>query len=363
MTGENNMNQYGVILAGGGGTRFWPLSRQHKPKQLLNLSGREIMINEAADRLLTVMNGDSVFVVTSEQQAPAMAEATRGRLAPENILVEPAARNTAACIAYAAMKLLKTRGDGIMVITPADHYIENVPALTELFRLAARAAEENDALITIGIKPTFPSTGYGYIRYEQDGAPVRRVRAFREKPDEKIAEEYLASGDYAWNSGMFIWRASYFLEVLKAYAPDIHGAIEEIGAAMGTPREQEVLHRVYPTIRSISVDYAVMEPCARDGRILMIPGDCGWSDVGSWDALNAFHRPDEDGNILLGDVTAAGVRNSIIYSSKRVVTALNVENLIIVETPDAIMVCDRDSVQDVKKLVERLEQGGRNEVL
>ena len=357
------MNQYGVILAGGGGTRFWPLSRQHRPKQLLNLSGREIMIDEAVDRLLTVVDRDSVFVVTSEQQASAMVDATRGRLTPDNILVEPAARNTAACIAYAAMKLLKSRGDGVMVVTPADHYIEDVPALTRLFGQAVRAAEENDALITIGIKPAFPSTGYGYIRYELGDAPVRRVRAFKEKPDEKTAGEYLASGDYAWNSGMFIWRAGYFLEVLKECARDIFDAIDEIGAAMGTPREQEVLCRVYPTIRSISVDYAVMEPCARRGKILMIPGDCGWSDVGSWDALNVFHRPDENGNILLGDVTAVGVRNSIVYSSKRVVTALNVENLIIVETPDAIMVCDRDSVQDVKKLVERLEEDRRDEVL
>lgn len=357
------MKHYGVILAGGGGTRFWPLSRQHRPKQLLNLSGKDLMINEAVDRLLTVVARDDLYVVTSAQQAPAMLEATRGRLTPGGILVEPAARNTAACIAYAAMKLVKTRGDGVMLVTPSDHFIQDVPALTGLFRQAIQTAEDRDALVTIGIRPTFPSTGYGYIRYEPGDAPVRRVLAFREKPDEATALAYLSSGDYAWNSGMFIWRAGYFLEVLRECARDIYDGIEAIGGAMNTPREAEVLREVYPAIRGISVDYAVMEPCARQGRLLMLPGDCGWSDVGSWDAMRAFHAPDGDGNILLGDVAAVGVKNSIVYASKRVVTALDVENLVIVETPDAILVCNKDSVQDVKKIVEALEKGRRDEVL
>lgn len=357
------MNRYGVIMAGGGGTRFWPLSRQHRPKQLLNLSGKGVMVNEAADRLLTVVDRERLFVVTGAQQAEGMAEVTKGCLLPENILVEPAARNTTACIAYAAKKIVKQHGDGIMVVTPSDHTIRDVPALTGLFERAIRAAEDNDALITIGIRPTFPATGYGYIRYEQGDTSVRQVTAFKEKPDEQTAKAYLERGDYAWNSGMFIWRAGYFLDVLRENAPDIHDAIEVIGDAMGTPHEQAVLNAVYPTIRGISVDFAIMEPCAKLGKLLMIPGDCGWSDVGSWDALSAFHAPDEDGNILLGDVVAEGVKNSIVYSSKRVVTALNVENLIIVETPDAIMVCDRNSVQDVKKVVEQLENRCRDEVL
>ena len=358
------MNHYGVIMAGGGGTRFWPLSRQKTPKQLLNLSGKDLMVNEAVDRMATVIGKSNIFIVTADVQAPSMITATQGKVFPRNILAEPAARNTAACIGYAAMEILRKYGDGVMIITPADHYIEDVPALTEIFKTAILTAEEQDKLVTIGLKPTFPSTGFGYIKYDAEVEnPVKPVIEFREKPDEDTAKKYVESGRYAWNSGMFIWKASLILKKLEEYTPDIYEDLKTIGDAMNTPQEQEVLHEVYPNIRKISIDYAVMEPSAAKDDVLVIPGDCGWNDVGSWDMMDILHKPDENQNILLGDVVAVDVKDAVIYSSGRTVTAVDVENIVIVETPDAIMVCSKDKAQDVKKIVDALNEAGRKELL
>lgn len=358
------MNHYGVIMAGGGGTRFWPLSREKTPKQLLNLSGRDLMVNEAVERMATVIGKSNIFIVTTDAQAPAMIAATRGRVFPRNILVEPAARNTAACIGYAAMEIYRKYGDGVMIITPADHYIEDVPALTEIFKTAILAAEEENKLVTIGLKPLFPSTGFGYIKYDAEiDSAVKPVIEFREKPDEETAKKYVKTGHYAWNSGMFIWKASLILKMLEEYVPDVYEGLKKIGEAMNNPEEQDVLHAIYPNIRKISIDYAVMEPSAAKGDVQVILGDCGWNDVGSWDMLGILHKPNHDNNILLGDVIALDVNNSVIYSSTRTVTAVDVENIIIVETHDAIMVCRKDKAQEVKKIVDKLIETGRKELL
>lgn len=358
------MNHYGVIMAGGGGTRFWPLSRQKTPKQLLNLSGNDLMVNEAVDRMATVIGKSNIFIVTAEVQAPAMITATQGKVFPRNILAEPAARNTAACIGYAAMEIYRKYDDGVMIITPADHYIENVDALTEIFKTAIITAEEQDKLVTIGLKPTFPSTGFGYIKYDPSTPDsVKPVIEFREKPDEETAQSYIDSGNYAWNSGMFIWKASLILNKLKEYVPDIYADLKTIGDAMNTPREQEVLHEVYPKIRKISIDYAVMEPGAKNGEILCIPGDCGWNDVGSWDMMDILHKPDENNNVLLGDTVTINVKDSVIYSQSRIITALDIENIVIVETPDAVLVCSKDKAQNVKQIVDHLKDNQRDELL
>ena len=358
------MNHFGVIMAGGGGTRFWPLSRQKTPKQLLNLSGKDLMVNEAVDRMATVIGKNNIFIVTADVQATSMITATEGKVFPQNVLAEPAARNTAACIGYAAIEIMKRYGDGVMIITPADHYIEDVPALTDIFRLALTTAEDEDKLVTIGLKPTFPSTGFGYIKYDASGeGQIKQVVAFKEKPDEETAKEYVESGEYAWNSGMFIWKASLILQKLQELTPDIYEDLMKIGDAINTPNEQEVLREVYPNIRKISIDYAVMEPCAAKGDVIVIPGDCGWNDVGSWDMMDVLHDPDEDGNICVGDVVAIDAKDTVIYSSTRTVTAVDVENLVIVETPDAIMVCPKDKAQNVKKIVDSLNEAGRNELL
>ena len=356
------MNHYGLILAGGGGTRFWPLSRQKTPKQLLNLSGKDCMVNEAVDRMANVIGKSNLFIITSELQASQMINVTEGRVYQRNILAEPAARNTAACIGYAAMYILHRYGDGVMVITPADHYIRDREKLSDTFRLAVTTAEETDRLVTIGLKPSFPATGYGYIRYG-GGGEVKTVREFKEKPDAETAGKYIASGDYAWNSGMFIWKASVILEKIRRYAPDVYGDLEKIAAAANTPEEQEVLHAVYPGIRSISIDYAVMEPAAAAGDVLGIPCDCGWNDIGSWDMLEVLHEKDPRGNVLIGDAVTVDTADTIVYSASRTVAAVGVANLVIVETQDAVLVCEKDRAQDVKKIVDTLKEQGREDLV
>lgn len=358
------MKKYGVIMAGGGGTRFWPLSRQKTPKQLLNLSGKELMVNEAIDRLSYTAGKNDIFIVTNRAQVEPMLKATSGRIKPDHILSEPSARNTAACIGYAAMEILKKYGDGIMIITPSDAYILDNAAFTRVLAEAVQAAETQDKLVTVGITPTFPATGYGYIKFDktQDSA-AKTVAEFKEKPDEKNAKTYLASGDYAWNSGMFIWKASVILDKFSKLIPDIYADLCKIGDAMGTENETAVVNEVYPNIRKISVDYAIMEPSAAEGDVLTVPGEFGWNDVGSWDMMNVLHSKDENGNILLGDIVAINTKNTTIYSSGRTVAAVDVENLVIVETSDAVMVCRKEKAQDVKLIVDELNAKSRKELL
>lgn len=358
-----NMQRYGVIMAGGGGTRFWPLSRQKTPKQMLNLSGKELMINETIDRMATVVPMENIFVVTAAVQAPDMLTATTGRVNPEHVLAEPAARNTAACIGYAAMEIMKKYGDGVMLITPADHYIKDVSTLTKLFDSAIDAAEKTDKLVTIGVRPTFASTGFGYIKYQRSDETAMPVVEFREKPDAETAQQYVASGEYVWNSGMFIWKASVILEKFREYIPDIYADLERIGTAMGTEDEKNVIAEVYPNIRKISIDYAIMEPSAVKGDVLTVPGNFGWNDVGSWDMMSVLHEPDEHGNVLLGNTLAIDTTNSICYSSGKLVSVVGLDNMIVVETPDAILVCPKDRAQDVKLIVDQLSEQEKKEYL
>jgi mannose-1-phosphate guanylyltransferase len=251
-----------------------------------------------------------------------------------------------------------------MVITPSDAYIKDTAAFTRTLSEAVKAAEEQDKLVTIGITPTFPATGYGYIKFDktQDTA-AKTVAEFKEKPDEETAKSYLATGAYAWNSGMFIWKASTILKKFERFISDIYADLNKIGDAMGTENEYEVVNEVYPNIRKISVDYAIMEPSAANGDVLVVPGEFGWNDVGSWDMMGVLHEADENENITIGDTLTINTTNSIVYSSKKLVAVVDVDNLVVVETPDAIMVCDKEKAQDVKLIVDTLNEVGRKELL
>ena len=354
------MKTYGVIMAGGGGTRFWPLSRQTTPKQLLNLSGKDLMVNEAIDRLSKTADKNDIFIVTNKTQVAKMLEATNGRIQKNHILSEPSARNTAACIGYAALEIIKKYGDGIMVITPSDAYIKNESEFTRILGIAVKAAEEKDALVTVGITPTFAATGYGYIKFQKTGESVLKVLEFKEKPDEATAKKYVESGEYAWNSGMFIWKASTILKNFERFLPDIYADLQKIGDAMNTANELKVIDEVYPKITSISIDYGIME---KADNVYVVPGEFGWNDVGSFDMLGVLHDADENGNIKIGDQINVDTKNCITYSSGRLVATIGLENVVVIETGDAILVCDKNKVQDVKKVVEQLKAAGRTELL
>lgn len=352
------MKIFGIIMAGGGGTRFWPLSRRLTPKQLLNLSGRDILLNEAAERL-ELLNCNDIFVVTNAAQVANTRSLTGGKIADANIFAEPCSRNTAACIGYAAVRIKKLYGDGVMVITPSDAYIRDANGFAQTLQKGIKAASEGDNLVTVGIEPVFPATGYGYIQYG-GGGEAKKVLRFVEKPCFEKAVEYLRAGDYLWNSGMFVWKASVILREFREYLPEVYARLQNIYDAVGTAGEDEVIQREYPLIPSVSVDVGIME---KSKRILVIPGNFGWSDVGSWDMLGAVHSKDRNGNITVGDSLLIDCKNTTAYSGGRLVAALGVENLIIVDAPDAVMVCPADKAQDVKKIVERLTEEGREELL
>ncbi len=355
------MKTFGVILAGGGGTRFWPLSRKDLPKQFLNLTGSDLMVNETVDRLAEFVDKNEIWIVTSSAQTPMMIEATKGRVDASHILSEPAARNTSACIGYAAMEILKKYGDGVMCILPSDHYIKEPEQYTGLMKRAVAVAEKTGRLVTIGVKPTFASTGYGYIQYRKGKSKeYYDVVDFVEKPDIRTAKAYVKSGSFLWNSGMFVWKASTILGYFKRLLPDIYEKLVQIGEAMGTPREREVLEAVYPTIPKISIDYGIME---RADKVLVLIGEFGWNDVGSWDALQALYEPDEDGNIIYGEQVHLDTKNCISYAKSKLIAALGVEDLIIVEADDAILVCHKDKAQEVKNIVERLKEEGKEQYL
>ena len=352
------MKTYGVIMAGGGGTRFWPLSRKVKPKQFLNLSGKDTMVMDTANRLCRVADKEDIFIVTGEKFVESTIKSTTGLLKADHILGEPAARNTAACIGYAAMEIIKKYEDGVMCIAASDHFIKDEDEYERVMKMAVSLADQKDALVTIGIKPTFPSTGYGYIRSNRDvAAEYYAVEEFVEKPDLETAAEYLASGRYAWNSGMFVWKASVILKYFKELLPDIYAHLVTIGEAMGTEREKQVIQEVYPIIPKISVDYGIME---RAKGVLMVEGDFGWNDVGSFDALEEIYQKDENGNVVLANGCLLDTNSCILYGDgDKLIATLGVENLIIAQTKDIILVCDKSKAQDIKRFPETLEKSGK----
>lgn len=363
------MKRYGVIMAGGGGTRFWPLSRKERPKQLLNLSGKDFMINETLDRLSSAVERENMFIVTNVSQAELMKKETEGKLWKDHILSEPAARNTSACIGYAAMEILRKYGDGIMCVLPSDHFVKDEEEFKNVLEAAMAAAEQTDALITIGIEPSFAATGYGYIKSKQgSGTSIGDinnknysiVEEFVEKPDEETAKKYIKSGDYLWNSGMFIWKASTILSYMEWLLPDVYHCLSEIGDAMGTEKEQETIEKIYPLIPKISIDYGIME---KADNVLVIPGNFGWNDIGSLDMLCLMKEADENGNVRYGETLCEDSSNCIIYGTDKLVATMGLENMIVVQTKDAVLVCPKDRAQEVKTIVDQLAEQGRERYL
>lgn len=352
-----------VILAGGSGTRFWPLSRAELPKQVLNITGNDVMINETIKRCESLISSENNFIVTAASQEQKISDVLLPEVPRSNIFTEPSARNTAPCILYAALKLKKVYGDGVMCVFPSDQYITQSDEFSRILAKAVALAEKSDKLITLGIKPTFPSTGYGYINFDNtqqtDGA--YRVNEFVEKPSYDKASAYLKAGTFLWNSGIFIWKLSTIISNFQRYLPRIYDRMIGWYDTIGTPAEREVLEEVYPTLQKISIDFGILE---RSDEVLVFPADMGWNDVGSWDALGAIFPPDEQGNILRADDhLLLDTTDCIIYSEKQLVTTIGLNNMIVVSTGDALMVCPKSMAQDVKRIVDGLGQKGMKEYL
>jgi mannose-1-phosphate guanylyltransferase len=359
------MNKFATILAGGGGTRFWPLSRQEMPKQLLNISGNDIMLNDTIERFKGIIPQENTVIVTNRSQAALLESIMHSSVLKGNILIEPVARNTAASILFAALSIEKFHGESLMVVLPSDHHITDEDQFRTTLDEACTVAMETDKIVTIGIKPTFPSTGYGYISYENEPlstnpVAVYEVAEFVEKPNFKRAQAYLSSGNYLWNSGMFIWKTSVIIENFKRYLPRLYKTMLPISEYLGTEQEEEVINRIYPTLQNISIDYGILERC---DDVVVLSGNFGWNDVGSWDALGAIFPPDESGNIVKANHMGIDTRNSIIYGNGRLITTIGIDGLIIADTEDALLICPKDKAQSVKEIVDMLKEKGMKEYM
>lgn len=356
-----------VIMAGGVGTRFWPRSREKSPKQLLEILGKGTMIQNTVKRLDGTIDIRDVFVVTNRVQK-ALVHKQLESLPEENIIVEPVGRNTAACIGLAALHVQRIDPAAIMVVLPADHIIPDVAEFKRVIFVAAETAAASGSLLTIGIKPTHPETGYGYIQvFNEDGAHnpyfakgVFKVKTFAEKPNLQTAERFLASGDFLWNSGMFVWRVDAILREIERCLPDLHNELKKIDKAIGLSSYQSTLDLVYGLIRGISIDYGVMEKAE---KVYVIPGEFGWSDIGSWDEVYRLSGKDDSGNSITGTVIQRDTTNSYVYSPNKVVATIGVSDLIIVNTDDALLVCRRGQSQDVKEVSDYLRRKQMNEFL
>jgi len=346
---------YALIMAGGGGERFWPKSRQAYPKQLHKIFGNRTMIQETVDRISSLVPRERIIVITTAVQAPLIKKQLSG-VPASAIVAEPLGRDTAACIALGAAIVMERDRDGIMVVLPADHLIRDVKRLVANLRDACQVAWERDCLITLGIKPTGPATGYGYIR-EGKGldcglkTTFARVAAFTEKPDAATARRYLKRGHYVWNSGMFVWRAAVIADTLRKYMPDLYRGYERIRKAIASPGREKVVRSVYAGLRKVSIDYGVME---KADNTIVARADFDWDDVGSWLALERHVPADKNRNVILGESVALNTKRCIIIAEGGIVGCLGLKDIIVVKTPDAVLVSHRSALQDLKKIIQEL---------
>ncbi|HEV8579743.1 MAG TPA: sugar phosphate nucleotidyltransferase [Thermoanaerobaculia bacterium] len=344
-----------LILAGGSGTRFWPLSRKRRPKQLLALEGERSLLRETFERLRPLVAPEAVWVCTTE----ALAAPVRSELPevpPAQILLEPEGRNTAPAIGWSVRSMPEEARRGAVAVLPADHRVGEPAAFRRTLEQAAKVVEREDRVIALGVVPRWAETGYGYLELEPDAGPdgVRRVRRFVEKPSAENAARFLASGNYLWNAGIFVFRGSTLLDLLERLQPELARGLEEIAAAPGRLRE------LYGRLPADSIDYAVMEKL--DG-ISTLPLDCGWSDLGSWEALDEVLPKDARGNSGRGERLAVDARSNLLFADQGTIAVLGVEGLVVVRTGDAVLVCPKSRSQEVKKLVAELTARQREDLL
>ncbi|MGH9712487.1 MAG: mannose-1-phosphate guanylyltransferase [Candidatus Acidiferrales bacterium] len=362
MTGKS-LPVCAVLLAGGRGTRFWPRSRMRTPKQLLNITGNKTMLRETADRLVPIFGHRNFWAVTNVEQVAAVRRELRG-VPASHILAEPVGRNTAAAIGLAAIHLAREHGDALMAVLPADSYVRDTARYRSLVRAALEQARGAGNLVVLGVQPTRPETGYGYIERgalcaHPRGVTAYEVKRFTEKPNLPLARKYVSSGKYLWNAGMFFWRVSAFLENLQRFLPATHHALIELSRAIGTRKYESALRRIYLRLENISVDFAVMEPATRISgprHVSVIPAKVGWSDIGSWAAVYELLASKPGENVSAGPSFMLDTEGNYFWSPKKFIAAIGVRDLVLVETDDAILLCSRERSQGVGKIVKWLEQ-------
>ena len=358
------MKTTALIMAGGRGERFWPKSRKQTPKQFLCLTDSDrTMIQSTVDRILPLVSAEDIFIATNRDYK-ALVREQLPEIPEENILCEPMARNTAPCIGWGAVAIRKKYGEAVMLVLPSDHMITQPHLFRKTLRNAVKIAEASDALVTLGIAPSAPDTGYGYIQYENEPSEeydnAFRVKRFVEKPDLETAKGYVASGEYLWNSGMFIWKTSAILRETEAHLPENYALLTGMEEAMGTAEEEKKIAELFGRMKPISIDYGVME---RTKDVYVLPSMFGWDDVGSWLAVERMSTANDSGNVIRGDVVTVSSRRCIVQGGERLIAMVGLEDVIIVDTKDALLVCAKDSAGEIKKVPEILRAVNRTELL
>lgn len=355
-------NYYAVIMAGGGGTRLWPLSRKTKPKQMLSLIEESSLFQITINRLLGIFPTDRILVVTVEEQAQGLQNQCPD-IPPENYLIEPMPRGTASVVGLASLALLDRDPDAVMAIQTSDHYINNQVGFEQLLYAAFDVAQQG-YLVTLGIQPSFPATGYGYIQRGEVIAKYKDLYAyqairFKEKPEEEDAQAMLMSGDHAWNSGMFVWRADRIREEIAVQMPSLSKRMDLISASWDSPRRGDRISEIWPHLTTETIDYGIMEGAE---RVAVIPAEgLGWSDIGSWDALYDLLPGDENGNIVMsGEHFSLDSHDSLFYGGQehRLIVTIGVNDLVVVDTGDVLLVCCKDQAQKVRQVVDELKKKG-----
>ncbi|MGE5218406.1 MAG: mannose-1-phosphate guanylyltransferase [Chloroflexota bacterium] len=362
------INCFSVIIAGGKGTRFWPLSRARRPKQLLKILSHKSLLQETAERVYPLSGRKQTLVITVADQIAALRRELRA-LPKTNFLAEPVGKNTAPCIGLAALEVIRQNPDAIMIVLPADHWIADGVAFRRTLKAAVDLASRHNRLVTIGIRPDYPETGYGYITKGKAFGATHSLRAFvvknfTEKPRLALARRLVRRGSL-WNSGIFVWKAAMLLQLLSRHQPAIAKSLRAIEHAAGgkslaapNPKLRAIVAREYAKLPGMSIDYALMEKAGAEGKVLTVEADFGWSDVGSWAAVHRMMKQDTDGNAGAGRWVGLGARNCLVHAADRLVVLLGVENTVVVDTPDALLVGDLRRSQEVRDLVDALHRKG-----
>ena len=354
------MELVAVIMAGGVGARFWPKSRAKSPKQLLNLFSESSMIQNTVDRMQGVVKNENIYVVTNKIQKEKIVEQL-SEIPEENIIEEPFGKNTAAAMGLASIIVNSKHENAVTIVLPADHLINDIDEFQMVIKEAAEFAYKEGTLVTLGINPTRPDTGYGYIQIEDtETESIHKVLRFAEKPNLDTAKRFLESGDFFWNSGMFIWRTDVILNEIKSHMVDLSEGLQIIADSLGTENYEEVLTKIYGQLKSVSIDYGIME---NSDNVRLIKGKFDWSDVGSWDAVYHLLEKDQNENATKGEVYFGNSTGTYVNSESKFTAVIGVKDLLVINTEDATLVCHRDYAQDVKLIVDHLKMNKKDELL